>query len=105
MMPLKSRSLRTTSLKSEAVMAEAPLREARSATATVGLLTPRPVPVRNQSCAAAGAAHCKAPSMDSSPRMATARQAPNRLGVILFSVLNVFSLCLLYAQGKSDFDY
>ncbi len=71
-----------------------------------GLRTPRPVPVRNQSCAAAGAAHCKATSVDSTAKMATARQAPNRFGVKLVSVLN-FSLCAfsvpLRAQGKIDF--
>ena len=56
-MPLKSRSVRTTSLNKRGQRLRCRgCRAAKSATATRGFETPRPVPVLNQSCAAAGCA-------------------------------------------------
>src|SRR5207302_192495 len=76
-MPLKSRSLRTTSLKSAAREVEASLREAKSATATFGLLTPKPVPVRNQSWAAARGAQANSAKISGTSMPRAAQPVPN----------------------------
>src|SRR5215467_9953644 len=53
-MPLKPKSSRTTCVNSVECGFAASARAAKSATATRGFSTPRPVPVLNQSCASAG---------------------------------------------------
>src|SRR5450631_2450992 len=75
-MPLKSRSLRTTSLNKVASEGVDALREAKSATATRGLATPNPVPVRNQSCAAEDAGSTKSPTRSMAGAAKTGRNRP-----------------------------
>src|ERR1700730_13585907 len=68
-MPLKSRSVRTTSLNNVARGWEGEPLAAKSATPTRALETPSPVPVLNQSCAEAGAV----PKSPMEPQMNTDR--------------------------------
>src|ERR1700676_4462015 len=101
-MPLKSRSFRTTSPKSAANEVDVSLRETKSATATFGLFTPSPVPVRNQSCARAGTAAAKARKANpyNTAHAAVLRQ-PAGLKVLI--LVSVFILVLrLYTQARAQ---